>query len=213
MTTSGTRPPASGRRSRRTVIWLIVAVLAVCAAIAIAVVVVTGQRGATPPTTPSAIETPSPSPSVSPSASPTPSPTPSAADPADPSTWVVTQEGMGPFRLGASFADASALVPNGQSACTGVTYGFDNALWVAEGNNTPGTVQMVLWDGGQGGPGPVTAEGIGIGSSADEVRAAYPDATEEGMYLRTGAVYFDVETGAVRAIGVTPGEIPSEFCG
>jgi hypothetical protein len=64
------------------------------------------------------------SPSTSTGVTPTPESTPSVtADPEDPSTWVVTEHGMGPITLGAPFPEALALMPEG------TTNDADNCAW------------------------------------------------------------------------------------
>ena len=165
-----------------------------------------------------------PSPSMSVSSPPTPTPTgtlssptpvaPPAQDPTDPTTWVVSQSGMGPLTIGMPFTAAIAAVPEAQAACENAYFISPDTLFFARwGAGADDPLDVVTWARAEG---PRTAEGIGIGSSPDEVRAAYPDAAEvqrQGAYLQSGAVFFRIETGVVDEIGVTSRDIPWEYCG
>lgn len=170
-------------------------------------------RSATPTPTPTSTPTPTPppSPSVDPSQSAPPT---QVEDPTDPTTWMVSQAGMGPFLIGMPFPDAIILLPNARNACDRAYRSADNEFFIARwGAETDDPLDVVTWARA---PGPVTAEGIGIGSSPEEVRAAYPDGLEvqrQGTYIQTGNIYFRIETGVVDEIGVTSGDIPWEFCG
>ncbi|WP_438354121.1 hypothetical protein [Microbacterium sp. CJ88] len=174
---------------------------------------VVGPPAASP--TSSVSPAPSPSPTSTPTPSATPaSPPPPAPDPADPMNWIVSQKGMGPLVLGMPFSAAIAAVPQAEDAC-GHAYSI-----------RPGRLFFARWGAGVDDPldvaawaradGPHTVDGIGIGSTIDEVLAAYPYAVEvirQGRYLQAGAMFFRVETGLVDEIGVTSGDIPWEYCG
>jgi hypothetical protein len=88
---------------------------------------------------------------------------------------------------------------------------------MSDGFDSSGALEVAEWSGYLGGPSPRTPEGIGYGSSVEEVRAAYPNAVEvtrQGLYLLDGTVFFRVETGVVDGIGVTASnDIPWEYCG
>lgn len=165
---------------------------------------------------------PSPSTSISspPASTPTGAPSspppvsPPAQDPTDPTTWVVSQSGMGPLTIGMPFTAAIAAVPGAQAACENAYFvSPDNLFFARWGEGADDPLDVVTWARAEG---PRTAEGIGIGSSPDDVRAAYPDVTEvqrQGAYLQSGAVFFRIETGVVDEIGVTSSDIPWEYCG
>lgn len=185
---------------------------------------------ATPPSTQSATPTS------------TPSPTPSAPDidPQDPSTWVVTQAGIGPLELNVPFDAAMQSMPadarNDAENCAWTSFwspqdasyqfviGRDSAgaadapVTVIDATSSPGTTLVV---------GPRTQEGIGIGSSLDEVAAVYPDAVPvdsplgagEGIprYMQVGdSIFFTYYGGTdvVAGVTVTTAETPPyELCG
>ncbi|GAA5203869.1 hypothetical protein [Microbacterium jejuense] len=63
-------------------------------------------------------------PSASAEQTSTPSPAPTI-DSDDPSTWIITDDGMGPITLGDPFPDALALMPEG------TTNDVDNCAWTA----------------------------------------------------------------------------------
>ncbi len=176
------------------------------------------------------------SPSVSTRLTPTPESTPSAtADPDDPSTWVVTQDGMGPITLGAPFPEALALMPQGTTndAENCAWSGWWNApdedyqVYMARQGDGPedGPVFLIAtaaWSNPSARPGPRTAEGVGIGSTADEVRAAYPEAIEVAdsidpsiVYLHVGRIYFTYrDDPVITAVTVTTADAPPyEICG
>lgn len=168
----------------------------------------------TPTPSPTITASPTPTPTPPPFPSPTPTPTAPAPDPADPTTWIVSQAGMGPLVIGMPFRDAIAAVPQAQDAC-GHAYSIrPDRLFFASWNGGPDDpLNVATWSRADG---PRTAEGIGIGSTPDEVRAAYPDAVEvtrQGLYLQSGAMFFRIETGLVDSIGVTSDEVPWEYCG
>lgn len=176
---------------------------------------------------------------------PTPSPTATIAptpsiDPQDPSTWIVTQAGIGPIELNVPFDAASYTMPAGARNDTencawtsfwsppDASYQFvvgrdsagatDSPVTVVDAASSPGSTLVV---------GPRTREGIGIGSTLDELAAAYPDAVPvdspigdgEGIpqYLKVGDSIFvtyyggtEVVAGVTVTIAETP---PYEFCG
>ncbi|MDR2997007.1 MAG: hypothetical protein LBU78_02690 [Microbacterium sp.] len=174
-----------------------------------------------------------------------PTPTPietqhTDADPADVRTWTITAQGMGPVQLDELFADAVAGVPtwtvdqnctwaaftNDQT--TGVTAYFARNSEVSDGNVTTIDVEST-GDTVKPADGPRTADGLGLGSTRDEVLAAHPDAAEQkqtigdGALLRVGpagpgqgAIFFSFRAGesTVSAVTVTlRDEPPYEVCG
>lgn len=179
---------------------------------------------------------PTASPSASTDVTPTSEPTPSVTvDPDDPSTWVVTEDGVGPISLGAPFPEALALMPDG------TTNDAENCAWSAwwsapeedyqvymarQGDGPEDgpvfLVETAAWSNPSEHPGPRTAEGVGIGSTVDEVRAAYPDAMEVPdsidssiVHLQVGRIFFTYrDDPVITAVTVTTADAPPyEICG
>jgi hypothetical protein len=205
---------------------------AVFAAAAVAVLALAGctsagEAAANEPTTAA--------PSVSPTPTPTPIETmPAAVDPADVTTWVITTEGMGPIERGAAYPAVIAGLPSFEVS--------EWCPWVA-GLTTEGAGSMILthpegveeitsvWvtgrpdEAGTVPASPSTETGIMLGSTMDELAAAYPDlqqvnqvAAESFGYAvgddAHGYLDFIVEDGAVVLIGVQDrAGVPKEFCG
>jgi len=143
----------------------------------------TGGGGTIAEPTPTGAATQEPSPAASPTTSETP------VDAQDPSTWVVTAAGIGPVELGMTLPEAIGLMPEGTTNDT------DRCAWAAWWSAPDGGYQVVTarpGDAAEDGPvdlvasmtlpestgvtGPLTPEGIGVGSTLEEVQAAYPGA-------------------------------------
>ncbi|WP_417554095.1 hypothetical protein [Microbacterium sp.] len=180
-----------------------------------------------------------PSKGTAPSSAPTQNePAAPKTDPADPATWTVTAQGIGPIELGGSFADAQATLPSwtGDEQCTWVdswtsTDHSQTGLFARDHDDSDGDVNMVAFESLEDtvapADGPRTEKGIGLGSTRDEVMAAYPDAASQkpviadGELLRVGAqgspaIYFAIREGAsmVSAVTVTAMDEPQyEVCG
>ncbi|WP_139179676.1 hypothetical protein [Curtobacterium sp. MCBA15_007] len=133
-------------------------------------------------------ETPEPTAPPTRSTAPTPSKGPFALD--APSSWTISGDEVGPIALGGAteaesddLAQAYRLVPATPSTCTAP------GTWARDGSPTlrimeeDDRVTGVLI-GAEGDSartttaGPTTAAGIGVGSSSDALRAAYPSLTE-----------------------------------
>lgn len=203
---------ARRRRRRGFAIVTATAAVAVVVSISVAVWLAPGPQQATPPTpTASATATPTPTPTSTPDPVATP---PGSTSPAD---WVLSPDGLGPVTLGMLLEQAAAEVGGMELACTGAYYGFDNSLWIA--SRQTGVVNSVAWQARAVGTlGPRTAEGIGIGSTIDEVRAAYPDGVDVSRQrpnIQVGTLFFqlDTDSGLVDGVGVTNTDIPWEYCG
>lgn len=188
------------------------------------------------PSGPSGTATTSP-PTASSTPTSTPSPTQAAADPADVTTWTVSAQGIGPARLGEAFSDVTAALPawtvvpgcSWTAALSSVDQQV-SAYFARNSDDAEGDVTTVtfeaLADSVTPADGPRTAEGIGLGSTRDEVMAAYPAAVSQkptiadGELLRvrtqgSAAMYFEIREGAttVSAVTVTVRpEPPYEVC-
>ncbi|MFB7893369.1 hypothetical protein ACFC1I_14300 [Microbacterium sp. NPDC056044] len=188
-----------------------------------------GPQTSTPPTRPDASATAA---AAEPSATAGATPT---IDPEDPSTWLITDSGIGPIELGMPFSAALELMPPGTTndpeRCAWL------AWWTAEDQDynvytagssdaadagPVGLVATEAWANAVAGPGPRTADGIGVGSTVDEVRAAYPEAVETVdtidssiVHLRAGRIFFTYrEDPVIASVTVTAMEMPPyELCG
>lgn len=175
---------------------------------------------------------------------PVPSPTSSAPSPTseppvdleDPSTWAVTETGIGPIETGGDFDATLSELPESWT-------NDDNCSWTAWWNAEDQSYSMNFVRGTESddapivlasasaadpvtpGVGPRTTEGLGIGSTRDEVRAQYPDAAEgeapigDGTWLSVAGdgatIFFEYYTGdQANAVTVTTlEEPPYEVCG
>ena len=137
-------------------------------------------------------ETPDPVPT------PTPTPTkgPFALD--DPSTWTISGSEVGPVALGGDteaesddLERAYGLVPATPSTCTAPgTWARDGSPTLRITDEADGVSGVLI--GAEGDPartetsGPTTAAGVGVGSSVDALRTAYPS-LQEHVSTPTGA--------------------------
>lgn len=172
-----------------------ISVRARAVALALAVAMAAGLAGCagavadadTASTTPAQL----PAPTVSRSVTPTPSPTPTV-DAADPATWLVTFDGIGPMKAGVALDDvpgelaAFRQIGAPEEQCAAYTYRLADTLkasaWGGVGDHTHAVHVGVGWTGSDDAPGaadiaqsPRTERGIGIGSTIAELQAAYPE--------------------------------------
>ncbi|MGU3645392.1 hypothetical protein ACLBXX_10525 [Microbacterium sp. C23T] len=182
-----------------------------------------------------------------PSKSPDASATTAAAEPSatagatptidseDPSTWLITDSGIGPIELGMPFSGALELMPPGTTndpeRCAWLAWWTsqdqDYNVYTAGSSDAAdaGPVGLIAtegWAGAAAAPGPRTADGVGVGSTVDEVRTAYPDAVETPdsidssiVHLRAGRIFFTYrEDPVIAAVTVTAMDVPPyELCG
>ncbi|MDQ0894749.1 hypothetical protein [Agromyces ramosus] len=209
--------------------------VSMAAAFAVSVVAVLGLAGCEPPGEAVASEPKTAAPSVSLTPTPTPIETmPASVDPADVTTWLITTGGIGPFERGASYQEVIAGLPSFEVS--------EWCPWVA-GLSAEGAGSMILthpeggeeiisaWVTGRADEAgtipasPSTEAGIMLGSTMDELGAAYPDLQQVNQVGAdsfgyavgddsNGYLDFIVEDGAVVLIGVQDvAGVPKEFCG
>lgn len=185
----------------------------------------------------------SPSESAGTSSTRPPSAEPTATGPTtdaeDPATWVIGTSGIGPVEIGGDFAETLESLPDSWNNDPGT------CAWAAFWNAADGAYGMHFVQGTEGadepiravstsraaddiveGAGPRTADGLGIGSTREEVRAQHPDAVEgesaiDGAWLEIpgadgSSIFFQYAEGTDRAWAVTVTDLPEppyEVCG
>ncbi|NQX16346.1 hypothetical protein [Rathayibacter sp. VKM Ac-2857] len=142
--------------------------------------------------TPDPVPTPTETPTASATAAPAPAPAPVATETtaADLSAWVIGFDGIGPIVFGESSESASAALDT--TALVPYDFGIEecrsdrrdsaeNAMaWIMASSDEPGRVTLLNVFGygvdatRAAAAFPRTAEGIGIGSTEQELLAAYP---------------------------------------
>ena len=193
--------------------------------------VATGAAATTPPATSAASSSaPVPSDPVTPSPTP-PSPTPA------PGEWDVSAQGIGPLRLGRSYAelvaDPDVLLDGSLETCATqfvMRPGYQFAVSFPAGEKgddaalpTVTAVTAAPHGNGDGTTTVLGAGGVTFGSSAAAVEAAYPggkwgepaaNREVERIYLvDPGPVAFEFAGDAVTAIVVGRTDVPYEYCG
>lgn len=165
---------------------------------------------------------------------PAPDPTVTSAPPVndDPTSWIVGYEGVGPVLWGSSADDARAslldFAEKPVEQCPALVVFESETLpnvWLVLGDDGTTVDQVVVTADSAGDivSSPETAEGIGVGSSVDEVVAAYPDAevaevpvadTRYSVTDETGWINIVVRDGVVHEIVVRDEPAVSyEVCG
>ncbi|MFM9919120.1 hypothetical protein [Lacisediminihabitans sp. H27-G8] len=112
-------------------------------------------------------------------------------NPADPSTWIVSDTGIGPFQLGSNWKNVTAQLPAGRAPneeCPNPLAGFfdlagiriavflddSGAILGVSAGNPFQTPNAATDSGRRPLGGPHTLEGIGYGSTVAELTSAYP---------------------------------------
>lgn len=172
------------------------------------------------------------------SASPSISPPPTASSSPTPDAPLITTEGIGAYRLGGSFTEAKDLlgVPGPEEGeadrCpwfasvsapnTWITYLIADTV---DGVTASDVIASVAIQGdGTAEGSPRTHAGVGLGSSEDEVLAAYPDAAPDQVLHADSALrvtdgdnsmVFEFRSGLVYIITVLSASepVPAEYCG
>ncbi|WP_166806182.1 hypothetical protein [Cryobacterium cheniae] len=188
------------------------------------------------PASAQASETPSATPSPTPTPTPTAAPTPTV-DPANPSSWLITFDGVGPLTFGGQIAeetaDMTAFADTSNDVCPVKMFAMDGVpgIWVRPAAD--GAIELITLGAETFGTpvadveagSPKTEAGIGIGATLQQLEAAYPEVSETGTYGDLQTYYgissdtgrwivFTIRDGVVDAIGVSSEPIlPSEYCG
>ncbi|WP_156760788.1 hypothetical protein [Microbacterium karelineae] len=155
------------------------------------------------------------------------------ADPADPGTWIIADGRIGPIEIGADFSETLGALPDdwvNDEQCPYMAYwnapegtylvSFRHDEMSDDGSVVAATVET--WETEQAGP--QTADGLGVGSTRDDVAAVHPDAEEVpapiggGIFLAVaagdpddGALFFEfAEDGdTVTTVTVTTDDVPA----
>lgn len=207
VTTAATQRAGRGRKRTAFVVTLVLLAVGISGG-GVAYALSTGILDPAPVASPTPAPTPTPTPTVTPTPTPTPTPTSMATmDPADPSTWTIGFNGVGPVRLGMSFSDVRDAVPaltdTTDPLCVGgYLWLSDNdtrvALTVAGAQDQPNTAAGIVVGAFASRPGfitPRTAAGIGVGSTDEDLHAAYPGLQETGGYSDS-VVYYGITDGS-----------------
>lgn len=198
-----------------------------------AALIVVALAGCAPEHTPSTDPTVADEPTTS-RATPSATPTAAAEDPLDPSTWLISAQGIGPARLGQPVAaivaalteyqvpaDAASNCPNPAITFLAPAGGSTSNAPLLLAANPDGT----LWGVAFSDAGPHGVSGVGVGSSLADVRAAYPTGTDEMRYSDTpnlltvrgtpGWISWEYDGGTqITLAQVNAGSLPpNEYCG
>lgn len=167
-------------RSRTTLVLAIVAGVLVVAVVVVGVVLALRPGAEAPAVSESA--SPSVTATPTPFATPTPTPAPvPEADAADPTTWTITFTSIGPATLGSDRAATRTLFPSLTDDTNPLCIGDYTSLTMAGvnllllgGQTAPDSVAGLQASGDDFSVSPTTDAGIGLGSSLEQLQAAYP---------------------------------------
>lgn len=202
---AATRGRVLGRKRTAFVVTLVLLAVGISGG-GVAYALGTGLIDPAPVAAPSPTATPAPTatPTPTPTATPTPTPTPtSTMDPADPSTWTIGFDGVGPVTLGPTPAEQRATLPafsdETEPICVdelatltspaGLRFTF---VLAADGSGRTAAIEF----GNLGTSGaddrastPRTTQGIGVGSTLDELLTAYPGIAQTSSYNGSSFTY------------------------
>lgn len=213
-------PGRSGGRKRTALIVTLVLLAVSISGGTVAYALGTGLLDPAPIVAATVTATPTPTPT--PTLTPTPTPTVAAPvqDPADPSTWVIGFQGVGPISLGAPLDEQESALPSFSDdtdpLCTAAYRWLNGAtgvriVLVKATDGTDATAAIVI--GNSQFPdrptSPSTAGGIGIGSTVQELQGAYPALQETGTYSDS-MTYYGITDGHGAWIVFAVAHVPDE---
>jgi hypothetical protein len=228
-----------GRARRRTalVVTLVLVALGISGgsvAYALGTGLLAPASAPTPTTTVAPSPTPSPTPLPTTAPTATPTQAPAADDPADPSTWRIDVDRIGPVAPGRPLADIKAQLSAFTDETEPICLPFSLYLGLPDrttlriiddnGDGAAGTIELLGHPHNDVSLSPKTAEGIGLGSTADALFATYPGLVKTGEYNEIAAQYtltrsdggwivFNVIEGEVQGIQIGAEKaIPPERC-
>lgn len=195
---------ASGRKRTALIATLVVLALTISGG-TVAYAIGTGLLDLQPVASPTA--TPTPSPTVTPTPTPTATPpsteTSPVRSPDDPAGWTIGFDGMGPLTLGSPMSDVPGRIPGWSDRTVDQCrprnlrfldpQGLNLSLFAQDAQKLTVSELLVGYkfsvDGERDIATPRTAEGIGIGSTNDELLSAYPGIAttrDSGTYVQYG---------------------------
>ena len=201
-------PRRAGGRKRTTLVVTLVVLALTISGGTVAYALGTGLIDLPPiaaPATPTATAAPTPAPTPTPT--PTATPTAPAQNPADPATWIIGFDGVGPVTLDAPYDSQAQSIPTFDDVTDQICLAEQRNYMVPGGMHltvvaaSDGSGRTAAIEFGNYGDGsdrrsasPKTEAGIGVSSTRAELMAAYPDIQQTGTYSDT-VVYYGLTDG------------------